>query len=95
MVAGVFGPMAGYQGNGCTMKEAVIVRVVGQIGMTQEVVKTVIAVDINDAMEEVEACIAKEASSKNRWYVINKAEVIGPCLVTNQVLSKETTGSKT
>lgn len=32
------------------MKEAVIVRVVGQIGMTQEVVKTVIATDINDAM---------------------------------------------
>lgn len=68
------------------MKEAVIVRVGGQIGLTQEVVRTVIAASIHDAIAEAEADIAGEADAHGKWYLINKAEVIGPCFVTAKVL---------
>ena len=76
------------------MKEAMIVRISGQIGLTQEVVRTVIAASIHDAIAEAEADIAGEAKTHNKWYAINKAEVLGACFVTAKVLGKEVPDGK-
>lgn len=68
------------------MREAVIVRVTGSIGLTEEVVRTVIAATLVDGLLAAGAEIARQAGERKKWYVLSRAEVLGPCYIADESL---------
>ena len=64
------------------MREACVVLMAGQIGLSETVTRTVVAATLEDAVAEFGVMLRAEADSRGKWCEVTKAELVGRCVIT-------------